>query len=103
MGYCKLCQCARVRKDKVKIRAEIKRVIQEAKSGKPCTDCGESHPYWAMDFDHLDPTTKSFEIARANSKCTSVERLLEEIAKCELVCALCHRYRTNGMRRRPVF
>lgn len=98
MGYCKPCQRKHSCRDKAKLRAKLKAIIQKAKE-QPCTDCGESHPYWAMDFDHLDPKKKAFEIGKAHSRGTSVKKLQEELSKCELVCALCHRYRTNGMRR----
>lgn len=100
MSYCKLCQRAHSNTVKRDLRARLKALVQEAKS-KPCSDCGEQHPFWAMDFDHRDRSTKSFNISAASSKCPSEARLLEELAKCDLVCALCHRYRTHGMRREP--
>lgn len=99
MGYCKPCQCSYVNEARTLLRAKMKAIIQEAKHNKPCTDCGGRHPYWAMDFDHLDPSIKKFEIGRASSKCFTEVALRAELAKCELVCALCHRYRTNGMQR----
>lgn len=57
----------------------------------PCLDCGNTYPSYCMDFDHLE--NKEFGIA---SKITSypIDRLLKEIAKCEIVCANCHRIRT---------
>lgn len=93
MGYCKVCQCSRVNKDKSLLRSNFKEIIQKAKSGKSCVDCGGVYPYWIMDFDHLDPKLKLFEISRASKYCHSVVDLVAEIAKCELVCANCHRYR----------
>lgn len=59
---------------------------------KPCTDCGIKYHHAAMDFDHLPQFTKAFNISDAYtlSEC----EILEEIAKCELVCANCHRIRT---------
>ncbi len=45
-----------------------------------------------MEFDHLGD--KIMDIARMTNSGCSVERLLAEVAKCELVCANCHRVRT---------
>lgn len=57
----------------------------------PCADCGVAYPYYVMDFDHL--RNKSFLLSRAKRKGRKV--LQEEIAKCEVVCANCHRERTH--------
>lgn len=78
---------------KVRLREEkIKQLIIEEKS-KPCADCGHSYPHFVMDFDHLD--NKKFSIS-GSQKRYSFDRIKEEISKCELVCANCHRIRTQG-------
>lgn len=60
----------------------------------PCTDCGESDPV-VLDFDHLPGHVKRFTISRAVGASTrSWTSILAEIAKCEVVCANCHRRRT---------
>jgi hypothetical protein len=75
-------------------RNKFRVVIQKIKQETPCVDCGESYPYWIMDFDHLKD--KSFNIsALVRKHGCSVEKLNEEIAKCELVCANCHRTRSH--------
>ena len=56
----------------------------------PCTDCKQNYPWYVMDFDHL--RDKTFNIGHAFSR--SKEKILEEIAKCEVVCSNCHRART---------
>ncbi len=81
-----------------RIRGETQQFVQSLKAS-PCSDCGESHPYWAMDFDHRDPKEKKFSIGVATTVGVSRKRLLQEIEKCDLVCALCHRYRTYGQKR----
>lgn len=88
---------ARVRELKRKQREVVRKFIDEVKDN-PCTDCGNRFPPCVMDFDHLDPKQKKFGIASGSTY--TVERLKEEIAKCELVCANCHRIRTHK-RRRP--
>ena len=65
----------------------------------PCADCGERHPFWAMDFDHRDPSTKEINPSRISAEGWSLKRTESELAKCDVVCALCHRYRTHGERR----
>ncbi len=57
----------------------------------PCVDCGERDPL-VLEFDHLGDD-KSFNIAKG-IRDRSWQALLDEIAKCEVVCANCHRRRT---------
>lgn len=76
-----------------RIAREKKRAkLQELKSG-PCTDCGVSYPYYVMQFDHI-ADNKEFNIGKMMHK-VSWQKILEEIAKCELVCANCHAERTH--------
>lgn len=60
----------------------------------PCADCGENFPPHVMDFDHREPSTKSFNLGGSTAMLKSRAALLEEIAKCDIVCANCHRART---------
>jgi hypothetical protein len=60
---------------------------------EPCLDCGGKFHYSAMQFDHVRGE-KKFAISLAMSTTYSKERVLEEIAKCDLVCANCHAIRT---------
>lgn len=70
-------------------------IVREIKAKTPCADCGTIFPAVAMDFDHGDqPKDKS--IAALCSMGAGLDRLYAEIAKCELVCANCHRVRTHG-------
>jgi hypothetical protein len=63
--------------------------------GGQCTDCGYSASVVALEFHHRDATTKSFSIGAAS---VSRARLWAEAAKCDLVCANCHRTRHAGSR-----
>lgn len=67
--------------------AEKKAILDEARKGG-CVRCEESHPS-CLDFHHRDPTTKDADIATMRR--FSVKRLLGEIAKCDVLCANCHR------------
>lgn len=66
--------------------------IDEVKN-QPCEDCGGSFPPCAMDFDHVRGE-KRFQIGGNTFK--NWDQLLGEIAKCDVVCANCHRIRTWG-------
>lgn len=61
----------------------------------PCVDCGESDPV-VLEFDHL--RDKKFNISKA-LRDRSWKSILAEMAKCEVVCANCHRRRTARTRR----
>ena len=61
--------------------------------GKSCMDCGFSDPR-ALQFDHRDPTTKRLAVADMMRSAYSWEALLEEMNKCDIVCANCHSIRT---------
>ena len=65
----------------------------------PCLDCGQRFEPYQMDFDHREPTTKSFWVTTGRASLMSRERLLAEIAKCDIVCANCHRMRTQIQQR----
>ena len=71
-------------------------IISAAKE-VPCADCGISYPSYIMDFDHRGD--KTFSIGSSRTR-VSAARLLAEIAKCDVVCANCHRARTY-LRRHP--
>lgn len=57
----------------------------------PCKDCGEDD-FIVLEFDHLKD--KDFNLADAGRSGYSLERIKKEIAKCDVVCANCHRRRT---------
>ncbi len=59
----------------------------------PCADCGNKFPPVAMDFDHIRGH-KVKSIASFVSGAYKLDLIKEEIAKCEVVCACCHRIRT---------
>jgi hypothetical protein len=59
----------------------------------PCQDCGRRFPPCAMDFDHRDPLTKIQAVTRMIGR-SGTGRILAEAAKCDIVCANCHRLRT---------
>ncbi|MFD7903123.1 hypothetical protein ACFV4G_12845 [Kitasatospora sp. NPDC059747] len=79
-------------------RARLQSVVVEWKSSG-CVDCGYADVR-ALDPDHVDPAQKAGTVSRLVQLCVSKKRLLEELAKCEVRCARCHRARTMRQRTR---
>jgi len=78
---------------KVRESKERKReVIREAKNC-PCAECGVCYPYYVMDFDHARGE-KVINVGLMVGWGYTVAEILSEIAKCDVVCANCHRKRT---------
>ena len=63
--------------------------IYEVKQNSPCVDCGETNPL-VLDFDHVRGEKKKAVSDLAHA-CCAIKTLEEEIAKCEVRCANCHR------------
>lgn len=63
---------------------------------KPCTDCRKTYPYYVMEFDHRNPEEKSANITSIINN--SWKKIKEELVKCDVVCANCHRIRTHKRR-----
>ncbi len=62
----------------------------EYKGGK-CEDCGGVFEACCYDFHHTDPSIKDSNIARLTGR--DFENMKEELDKCVLLCANCHRIR----------
>lgn len=103
---CKACQAIYFRshytrnkkyyRDRNKRRRADNLVFIQAAKKQPCTDCGIQYAPHIMDFDHL--SDKDFSIASVYYN-KSIKLLEKEIAKCEVVCANCHRDRTYKRRK----
>lgn len=70
-------------------RRQVANKLMEIKSCG-CVFCSEDDPI-CMDFHHLDPKTKNFEVGYAASLGLKWESVEAEIRKCVVVCANCHR------------
>lgn len=88
---------ARNRDEKNLVKAdrarETRAWLKDMKIAAGCADCGyRGHPD-ALEFDHLPGRVKRFKISGSSTR--SRATLAAEIAKCEVVCANCHRVRTS--------
>lgn len=68
---------------------------------KPCVDCGVQYPYYVMQFDHL-PQHEKVDAVYTLVRTKGRKAALEEIKKCELVCANCHAIRTFKRTNKPL-
>jgi len=59
--------------------------------GNACLDCTQTFPSVAYDFHHLDPNSKDMDWSKM--RLVKEETLQLELAKCVLLCAVCHRIR----------
>lgn len=64
-----------------------------------CYDCGGMFPPEAMQWDHIPGKEKFFEVGTGERR--KLSEVMDEIAKCQLVCANCHAVRTVSRRRKP--
>ncbi len=72
-----------------KARRESKAELIAARGGR-CQDCGYDGAAAVLEFHHRDAASKEFEIGSGS---VSHDRLWSEAAKCDLLCANCHRSR----------
>ena len=75
-------------------KSKLRKLVEELKTNKPCMDCKIIYPSYVLDFDHREDETKVAEISNLVNN-GNLESLLEEIAKCDIVCSNCHRERTH--------
>lgn len=59
--------------------------------GGRCCICGFDAFQEALEFHHIDPSTKTFGLTDSNAVTKALEKQLEEARKCVLLCANCHR------------
>ena|SRR5258708_3153198 len=84
---------AKLRKERYKVK---RRHWLKSIKGIPCMDCGVKYPSYMMDFDHREGEVKIASISWMALRNTSnFKKIKAEIAKCDLVCANCHRQRTH--------
>lgn len=74
-------------------RARTREKITEYLLDHPCEICGEQDPI-VLEFDHIDPSSKWKSISRLIGGHPSWSKVLDEINKCRVLCANCHRRHT---------
>jgi hypothetical protein len=79
----------RLLKKRRHLTTEKKKVWEKFKSSLKCEVCGENHPA-ILEFHHNDPSKKEGNISYMYLR-NSWRKLMEEIAKCKILCANHHR------------
>jgi len=59
----------------------------------PCRECGETDPL-VLEFDHRERESKVFNISDGCVRKYALDRMKEEISKCDVLCANCHNRKT---------
>ena len=73
-------------------RQVIQEYVRKIKETSRCKDCDRQYPYYVMDFDHLDSKEHDISFLTSTGR---IGALKQEIDKCEVVCANCHRIRSH--------
>lgn len=83
-------ECGKSRKHKKRTAAKLRNVEY---LGGSCQSCGYSKNLAALEFHHVDKRTKLFSIH--SCEYMDWEDVKEELDKCILLCANCHRETEN--------
>jgi transposase len=92
---CRRCRSAAV----VRRRARVREILI-AEAGGRCAACGYDGHHAALQFHHVDPSTKAFTLRDGDTR--SLARMREEASKCVLLCANCHAEVEAGLARLPL-
>lgn len=80
-------------------RGEIHDRVMSIKLERGCVDCGYKSHSAALEYDHLPGTDKKFCVSLCYHR--TWDEVVDEIAKCEVVCANCHRIRSTERKKKP--
>lgn len=84
------------RESQARRRLERREVIAQIKRERGCMFCGEREPI-CLDFHHRDRSTKIANVSMLVVMKAAYSRIHEEIAKCDVLCANCHRKVEAGL------
>jgi len=79
---CRACRVDAVQRRRWKVKEKAVAIL-----GGKCEHCGYDRYIGALEFHHKDPSEKDFQITQS----LSWDRVKEEVSKCSLLCANCHR------------
>jgi hypothetical protein len=77
------------------------------KSLSGCESCGFNTHSSALQFDHIDPSTKYRDrkgnlVSPSSMVNCSLQVMLHEFSKCQILCANCHAIHTHTVQRVPL-
>ena len=80
-------------KSKLARKSKIRDRYYDLKKTLKCVECGNDD-FRVLEFDHLNETTKLFAIGEGMKLGYAFSKIEEEIKKCQVLCANCHRIKT---------
>jgi hypothetical protein len=69
--------------------------VAKKKISEGCQECGYQKRASALDYHHTGKE-KGMSVAERVTRCHSKKKILEEIERCEVLCANCHRIETDS-------
>jgi hypothetical protein len=81
---------ARKKRRDEKHREKLRKYVWKYLKEHGCEECGERDPR-VLEFDHIDPHEKRATVSEMVAGAYSMDSLKEEIGKCRVLCANCHR------------
>lgn len=87
----------KARRRNLELRQKAREYIWIYLATHPCVDCGETD-ILVLEFDHRDKSRKSGNVSRIIRSTGSLKQLIDEISKCDVRCANCHRRKTEKER-----
>lgn len=83
----------KAKKRNYKLKKQEYRYIYTYLNSHPCVDCGESDIV-VLEFDHRNKLDKSDEVSQLIRKSLPFKKVIDEMLKCDVRCANCHRRKT---------
>lgn len=78
-------------KERQLVKSSLRKLHFIELKGGCCEKCGYKNNLAALEFHHINPSTKCFSIDGRKLANYSYEKLKTEIDKCSLLCSNCHR------------
>jgi hypothetical protein len=91
---------SRAEQNRLKVKAWRRNTKQRIflSMGAKCQCCGYNRCHDALELHHVDPKTKEFEVGDIRANPVSWARIVTELRKCVMLCAICHREVHAGIR-----
>jgi len=80
-----------------KCKSDKRKQISLLKKSKGCAKCGYRENPDILHYHHINPDTKIANVSRMVGKNHSMQRIMAEIEKCELLCITCH-HKEHGLK-----